>query len=865
MIAWTAIAGAAEVTLDGATWVALQPPQTPVPVAPGPLWARRDVTLVSTGDALHVESTWTVIVPEEAWASAALTTDAMRLRGAWLDGTTAAVIAEGGELRWVGRLTAGVHRLVLSGVLVGDPAASDLSIPLAPAAAGAVRFSTDGGQAGIPLGDGLFAGAGPTIAVSVRPDTPAADAGPVARADVGIGIVLGDAVAAVAARLTWTVERGTLLEVSFDVPGAGPDLQVTGGDLASWTRSGDRVTAVLGHAATRQVHVEARWTSPISGEAVDVPRVTPVGVRRTRAALQVARDGDLEPVADLDGWTEISSHQIPDWAEGLAPGAPVGAWTAPQSAGGRIALLHFEPTGGPPAIVDVAAWEVASTEEGRILLSGRLEVRNDRAAWLRVVPPPGASILAARVDGKTALVAGDDTGWWVPLARSVETVDGLLSFPVELVVLGAADAWKPGDNAVVLPTFDAPVAVTRATLHLPPGWESRAKVGERHVVDAFSEGQGITYGLASSVEQQKADAFYQTAVNAWKDNDFTLAEQALEDARALGADNENLRKLQGNVDLVTGKEDAPANSVAERRVLEQAKARSFEDANRQEEVLKQARDAELAGDYDTAEESYNVAKQLGDKLQRLDSSKAERGAQNEALDQKVSEIAEKKKGKAAEVDREIEHARVTIDFEGDDIAGELVRPEGTERDGDGVVDSIDALPQEVATEGEGQRWVPPLQPNFGAAAPPVEAPPPPDVASTTTATVIDEEFLEKVPTGRSYEQVLQAVPGVSRGGGRGSGGKRGEVGGAASTAPPVVTAAENAYVVDGAAKPALVVVEAQQIQILGGGLDAPVVAATTMSVVVPTQGEAVLVQQLLLPPGEQPRFEIPARLPRRNR
>lgn len=832
MIGWTTNAMASEVTLDGATWVALQPPVRPTPAAPGAIWARRDVALVPVEDALAVESVWTVLVPEEGWATASLSTPDLRVRSVTLDGAPSGVAAEADRLVWVGHLSKGVHRLALTGTVPGDPARAPIVLNLAPAGAGTVRFAVEGGDAGIPLGNGLFAGASPAVRVAVHRAAPAAS-GAVARADVGLGVVVGEGVAAMAARFTWTVEQGVFPRVEFEVPGAGADLQVTGGDVVSWSRAGDRVTAELGHPATGMVRLEARWTAPIAGEAVPIPRVAAIGVRRTRAALQVARDGDLEPVAELSGWTQVASHELPAWAADLAPGSPVGSWTAPANAGGRVALLRFEPTGGPPAIVDVAAWTVATTEEGRMLVSGRLEVRNDRAAWLRVSPPPGAAILSARVDGKTALVAGDRGGWWIPLARSVETVDGLLSFPVEIVLLGATPAWERGENAVVLPTVDAPVAVTRATVHLPPGWESRTQVGEDHVVPEFSEGEGITYGLTSDVDRETADALFQSAVNAWKENDFSAAQVALDDARSLGADNDNMRRLQGNVDLVSGKSDAAKDSVAERRVLEQAKARSFEDANRQEEVLKEARDAEMAGDYDKAEQGYAEAKQIGSQLQRLDTSLVERSGQQAELDAKVDALEKKKaEYKAQNKPEDDEDFRSKVPA--DRSFGGVVALDGREAE-----EPPPPMSGAFDLEATGDFWEPEAS---AAPATPLAGP-----------TPVEPAAMEQ---GVAKRSALVSVPRFSRR-------PAPPVEGVLAPPPPPPPILEDVL------EPAQhrVVVTSQEIQILGRVSlpDVPlVVAATTTSVVLPTLGQSVRFQQLLLPPGEVPRFQIPARNPRRN-
>jgi hypothetical protein len=165
-------------------------------------------------------------------------------------------------------------------------------------------------------------------------------------------------------------------------------------------------------------------------------------VFRGESALQLARDGEVEGVPEATGWTPSSAPRAAGVGQGLVEGTPTRRSRPAAARSGSLTLLRFVPIEGPPVVVDVAAYTIATSREGRALIRAHYEVRNERAASLRIRPPPGFEILGVRVAGETAVIARDREGAWrVPLQRSVDTVSGLLSFPVEVALLGEAKPW----------------------------------------------------------------------------------------------------------------------------------------------------------------------------------------------------------------------------------------------------------------------------------------------------------------------------------------------------------------------------------------------------------------------------------------
>ena len=267
-------------------------------------------------------------------------------------------------------------------------------------------------------------------------------------------------------------------------------------------------------------------------------------------------------------------------------------------------------------------------------------MRNDRGATLRITPPPGARILGVSVAGELPEPLVDGRTWGVPLKKSVETVDGLLSFPVRVVMVGEAPVFDgPTREGLALPSFDADIAVHRASVHLPVGHASRLRPDEQHVVDAFTEGRSITYGFAvGDARATEADALFQEAVAQWMGNAFDDAQGSLDALRAMGAGNEDVDRLQGNLDLLMS--GAKAETATARRVKEQAKYRSMEESREQQRLLDEAEEALLMGAYEVAQSTYAQALDIGDKLQKLDASEdTSNRARNAALEEKISPVS----------------------------------------------------------------------------------------------------------------------------------------------------------------------------------------------------------------------------------
>ncbi|MDC0720748.1 hypothetical protein [Nannocystis bainbridge] len=865
--------------------------------APTPWVERRELSFRPVDGGLQLRGRWTIRSFGAGWFSGLLFAGSPGLRvvsARWgAAPATLKVDAEGATI--VAGRVAGSVELVVEAFVPGDPTREAVALELLPAVRGTIVASAPAGltpglrvdgAAALTVGEKQWSGARAIALAFVTPPAPAADRPPMVVAKVGIGVTVGDAELRGRARAVWEVRRGEVAKLELETAGLGGDLEVVGVNVRGFVREGDRVRVELQAPVRDRVELELRWSAPIGKAAesrVNLPRVAPVGVFHSEVALQLARDGEVEAVPEAPGWSYVAASTLPAWAQGLVEGTATTALVQQGSAAaGSLSLLRFVPLEGPPVVVDVAAYTIATSREGRALVRAHYEVRNERAAHLRVTPPAGFKVIGVRVGGQTAAPArARDGSWIVPLLRSVETVTGLLSFPVEVILLGESGAWRRRETrALQLPTLDAPVAVSRLTLHLPPGYRSRKHAGDGDVVAAFTRGEGITYGLGvGEVGAAQADMVFQDAVQAWMRNDFGAAQDKLDALRGMGAKNENIARLQSNLDVVAGKSSVSQDMSLQRRVREQAKARAYADVQAQVALKQQAEEERARGDYAASASSYQQALAVGDKLAQLEQSESvDQKWTNAALAKEYQQVQSKSSAvragrRAKKPGKMAKSAGSSVyDFESDDVAGALVRPDGG--DAKAAADEVEA-PREVAVRDAAK--VP---------ADAVEKPPEVAVnaepAPTDEAEVAGGELAGGVeppsattpapvaPRARDFTAVVDVVP------------LKAAPGVAVDSAMPVVRTAAEVVVVQRRAglrsrrgsvrsRDSLDTkfkAERERREPPGAkdspnlaGMPTPTVHASALSVVVPAVGEAVRYQRLLLPAGAAYAVEISAKEP----
>lgn len=680
---------AGEVEVPWALWRTLHPEPEP---APGPMILRRTVTLRRVEGGVEVRASWAIRSERAAWLGNGLLGPGAHLRHARWNGRPAAVWS-GQEGPLVVERVEGSATLEVEAFVPSD-GAEEVVLSLLGAPRGTVRLEgfdpdvvlTGDARPVVPHGGGAGGWSTGAAELRLRPKTSEPrDRGPLVVGSVGLGITVGDAEVRGRARVRFEIRQGTRASLSLSLSGVGEDLTVEGPQVARWERTGDQVVVALSGETAGLLDLDLRWstTTPPGAEAkVPLPSIVPLDVFRSPAAVQVARDGEVDVRPALGaGWRPLASAQVPAWAEGLVEGSPTAAFVrarASEGGGDALELLRLEPVPGPPVVVDVADVRIATSDHGPMIATARYEVHNERASHLSITPPPGMRVVGVEVAGRRVTPGrdGHDGPLRIPLKRSLETVRGPATVPVTVALLGTAEpgrAWARRERREVpLPVVDAPVNVTRVTLHLPPRWHSTLRPGDGPVVDGFEPEPRLCFGLDDAHAVAAADRAFGEAVEAWNDNDFDRAQEHLDRVRALGGRGTAVDGLQANIDLVrprpaevvtTGEayrfefdDDAlvdgnaesmlappmaaPSSSSAlERRIRARARARASKQKVELEGRKTRAKALKDEGQYEAAAAEYREAIEQSKDLDRLeDEESVEYDYEAEALMDELHEV-----------------------------------------------------------------------------------------------------------------------------------------------------------------------------------------------------------------------------------
>ncbi len=644
VIAQVAVPVADQVTIDRSHYEALIAEPTP---EPGLTWVQhRQLELTLADDGVHLHGRWTLqgrgadadvvslwrLLPATAHIQRATWNGAPA--GLWTSGDWVTVAAPVGE-RSVLEVEAQLPPLSQSG---GE-------LHLLGATTGTVAVSADSPTVVSTLGAAPVLGQEPlfvTGATDLRIEPRQSSAATRDTVTVGrsaVGLTVGDASITGYARASWIVRRGALDRVALQARGLGADLEVLGDNVERWSRQGDRITVELKAPSNEAVHLQLRWTNPISTgseSTLPIPSLALEDTLSHEATLELARDGEVDAVPRAPGWTPLASQQLPDWGRGLIRGAATAAYrrgNATTGEAGQLELFRFEPVPGPQVVVDIADVTVTTAASGRTLMSARYEITNERADALEITPPPHARLVGAWIAGRRVTVARVGERLRIPLPRSIETVDGLLGFPLLVAFMGESPTWKRSEHRQLpLPKVQAPVNVARVTLRLPRHYRSRLQPGDDpRVVSAFTRGEEVAYGLDNADLIATADVIYRDAIDAWNANDFERARQRLGELEQIGAKSTHQEGLEGNVSMVLTGPLAAAPAIRgkrsregeteeqlERRIRAQARARAgkLRADQRQHKVKAQA--LKDAGRYEEAADEYEQAAAATQTLRQLD-------------------------------------------------------------------------------------------------------------------------------------------------------------------------------------------------------------------------------------------------------
>ena len=379
------------------------------------------------------------------------------------------------------------------------------------------------------------------------------------------------------------ITGGSREQLTLNLPPKADRVSIKGADVHDVRISGSTAKVILKGRIEGSTQLRIACTIPGNIPAtLALPTFGLIGGRSTEGGwLSIANDagGDLLE-HDLHGFEAVAVQELPAEVGGLSHVTPTFCYRrATRSATASFDRVKTAPFPLVETIADTIEGECVVRPDGEELVKLNYEMRNNRAQYLRVKLPEGAQLLAVSVEGSTQTPSAVNGETWIRLPRSLQTMDGLISFPIQLVYIRkGAPILDRKQRAVNLPELiDVPTAQVSMTLYLPEALKLKRASSTLEWVDRFvGTDDGIEYGQGFSTapwnnpkpESDEAQEtlyynYYALGLESYKKNDLKSAERFLQQAADLsdGVDK-NAEGLLRNISVSSGNKSSAGKDRA---------------------------------------------------------------------------------------------------------------------------------------------------------------------------------------------------------------------------------------------------------------------------------------------------------------
>lgn len=350
---------------------------------------------------------------------------------------------------------------------------------------------------------------GPPLPVTERPPRYAL------RGDVAWN--LDAAVQQVFANVEVAITGGGTERMDLTLPAGAERVAVSGPDVRETQISGGRAVVFLRGRVRERTRLRVAYDLPVGSEAVQRLAELAIADGHWEGGTMVVTStaGGTEVLAGtLSGLRQIALGDIPASARAMLAGAPALAcgitartWSA------EVELLNLSEFALQESIADLAHYELTYRPDGALICKASYELRNRTRQFLRIELPPGALVLQARVNEEPkALTPAPDApnAYRVPLVRSLASVKGLVTFPVDVVFLCRISALaRRGEAALPLPRIDVPIAYAWCQAYVPEAMRVKRWAGPLRQVEKYSNETAtasLDYGLGMAAEGYRPKA-----------------------------------------------------------------------------------------------------------------------------------------------------------------------------------------------------------------------------------------------------------------------------------------------------------------------------------------------------------------------
>ncbi|HPD17503.1 MAG TPA: hypothetical protein PLE19_21410 [Planctomycetota bacterium] len=373
------------------------------------------------------------------------------------------------------------------------------------------------------------------LSLAYGPPLPVTDRPPRYALKGNVAWNLDAAVQQVVADLDVAIIGGVSDRLELSLPPAAERLAITGPDVRETQVAGGRAVVFLRGKVRERTRLRVACEMALAKEATQ--RLGELAITDGHWAggtlVVTSTAGATEVLAGtLSGLRQIALGDIPASARALLAGAPAiacqitaRAWSA------QAELLNLGEFALQESIADLAHYELTFRPDGALVCRASYELRNRTRQFLRLELPPGALVLQARVNEESkALTAAPDAPntYLVPLVRSLASVKGLVTFPVDVVFLCRLDVVggtspsrgtrredtpptmpRRGEIALPLPRIDVPIAYAWCETYLPETMRVKRWAGPLRQVEKYSNETAtasLDYGLGVAAEGYRPKA-----------------------------------------------------------------------------------------------------------------------------------------------------------------------------------------------------------------------------------------------------------------------------------------------------------------------------------------------------------------------
>lgn len=296
------------------------------------------------------------------------------------------------------------------------------------------------------------------------------------------------------ARLDIAILGGRTDRIALVVPANAERVSVDGPDVREARVTNGAVDVFLRGHITGKTRLTVGYERPRSkGARERLAGFTVRDGRWTDGTLVVTNTagGSEVSASVVSGLREQTLAGIPRSASAILAGPPALAYEITSSQwSAEIDIISLGEFALTESIADLAHYELSIRPDGTMMGRASYEIRNRHRQFLRITLPQGARVLVARVNEASRPIGpapGAKGVWLLPLVRSKASVEGLVSFPVEIIYLLRAGDLRGKDLAELpLPKIDLPIAYAWAEAYVPRAMGVHRWSGPLRRVDRFS-------------------------------------------------------------------------------------------------------------------------------------------------------------------------------------------------------------------------------------------------------------------------------------------------------------------------------------------------------------------------------------------